>query len=177
MSEKQAANGITVNVEGRVLVMERIFNAPRSLVFKAFSEPEQLADWWGPKGWQTENLKFKFQPEGIWHYCMRCTDENQGEFYGQESWGKAVYHEIIVPEKIVFTDTFADKEGNAVDGMPEILVTMNFAEHEGKTNLITRSQFTSPETLQQVMNMGVVQGFASQFECLDDLLKKLQQIK
>ncbi|OAH63138.1 hypothetical protein AWH49_07320 [Domibacillus aminovorans] len=105
MSENKITNSMTTNIEGQVLVMERIFNAPRGLVFKAFSEPERLASWWGPRGWQTENRKFEFKPNGVWHYCMRCIDENQGEFYGQESWGKAVYHEIIVPEKIVYTDT------------------------------------------------------------------------
>ncbi len=173
MSENKVTNSMTTNIEGQVLVMERIFNAPRGLVFKAFSEPERLASWWGPRGWQTENRKFEFKPNGVWHYCMRCIDENQGEFYGQESWGKAVYHEIIVPEKIVYTDTFVDEKAKAVEGMPEILVTMIFNEHEGKTKLITRSQFASIETLQQVMDMGVVQGFASQFDRLDDLLKEL----
>jgi uncharacterized protein YndB with AHSA1/START domain len=92
---------------------------------------------------------------------MRCTDKNQGEFFGQESWGKAVYQEIIAPEKIVYTDVFADQEGNAVDGMPEMLITMNFVNTKGKTKLITRSQFASIEALQQVMAMGAVQGMAS----------------
>lgn len=172
MSENEVTNSMTTNVEGRVLVMERMLNAPRSHVFKAFSEPELLANWWGPKGWQTENRKFEFKPNGVWHFCMRCTDENQGDFFGQESWGKAVYHEIIVPEKIVYTDTFADEEGNAVDGMPEIQITMNFVEHKGKTKLITRNQFASIETLQQIMEMGIVQGFSSQFDRLDELLRR-----
>lgn len=174
MSENKVTNSLTTNVDGRDLVMERIFNAPRDLVFEAFSETEHLENWWGPRGWKTENRIFVFKPNGIWHYCMRCTDENQGEYYGQESWGKAVYHEIIVPEKIVYTDTFVDEEGNALDGMPEILVTMKFVEHEGKTKLITHSQFTSIETLQQVIDMGLVQGFASQLDRLNVLLEELQ---
>lgn len=174
MSENKMTKSMTTNVEGRVLVIERIFNAPRDLVFKAYSEPEHLANWWGPSGWQTEIHKFEFKPSGVWHYCMRCTDENQGEFFGQESWGKSVYQEIIVPEKIVYTDVFADQEGNAVDGAPEMLITINFVEHEGKTKLITRSQFASTEALKEVMDMGVVQGMTSQFERLDDLLEDLQ---
>lgn len=107
---------------------------------------------------------------------MRCTDENQGEFYNQESWRKAVYQEITVPVKIVLTDMFADEEGNAADGMPVILVTLTFVEHEGKTKLIMRSRFASVEGLQQVMGMGIVQGCASQFYRLDDLLDKLQEL-
>jgi uncharacterized protein YndB with AHSA1/START domain len=176
MSENKITDNITTNVEGRDLIMERIFAAPWDLVFNAFSKPEQLASWWGPKGWQTENREFNFKPDGVWHYCMRCTDENQGEFYGQESWGKAVYQEIIVPEKIVLTDMFSDEEGNAADGMPVTLVTLTFVEHKGKTKLIMSSRFASVEGLQQVMEMGVVQGCASQFYRLDDLLEKLQQI-
>jgi len=164
---------LVTKVEGRELVMERIFDAPRDLVFKVFSESDHLAKWWGPKGWQTENRKFEFKPNGVWHYCMRCIDKNQGDFYGQESWGKAVYHEIIEPEKIVYTDMFVDEDGNAVDGMPELLVTMMFVEHEGKTNIITRSRFASVEALQQVMDMGVVQGVTSQYERLDDYLDEL----
>lgn len=174
MAENRASNRLTWNVEGRDLVMERIFEAPRDLAFKVFSEPEHLANWWGPGGWQTEIHKFEFKPNGVWHYCMKCTDENQGEFYGQKSCGKAVYHEMIEPEKIVYTDTFVDEEGNAILGTPEIHVTIKFEEHNGKTKLITRSQFSSAEILQQIMDMGVVQGCASQYECLDDYLIEIQ---
>lgn len=68
-------------------------------------------------------------------------------------------------------DMFADEEGNAAEGMPVTLVTLTFVEHEGKTKLIMRSRFASAEGLQQVMGMGIVQGCASQFYRLDDLLK------
>lgn len=175
MSENKLKNSLTTNVEGRVLVIERIFNAPRSLVFQAFSDGEHLANWWGPRGWQTENRKFEFKPGGVWHYCMKCTDKNQGDFYGQESWGKAVYHEIVVPEKIVYIDMFADEEGQPTEGMPELKITMNFIEQEGQTKIITRSEFASVEDLKRIMDMGVVQGMASQFECLDELLEELQK--
>ncbi len=98
MSVDKVTNSLTANVEGRDLVMERIFNAPRGLVFEVFSEPEHLVNWWGPQGWQTEISRFEFKPNGIWHYSLRCTDENQGEFYGQVAWSKAIYREIIVPD-------------------------------------------------------------------------------
>jgi len=88
MSDNKVTNNITTNVEGRDLVMERIFDRQRDLVFKAFSNSERLASWLGPRGWQTENREFKFKPDGVWHYCMRCTDENQGEFHGKNLGGK-----------------------------------------------------------------------------------------
>ncbi|MFB5089102.1 SRPBCC domain-containing protein [Psychrobacillus sp. PGGUH221] len=173
MSENKSTNELTTFTEGKVLVMERIFNAPRSLVFEAFSDSERLESWWGPKGWKTINRQFEFKPEGVWHYCMTCEDENQGDFYGQESRGMAIYHEIVAPEKIVYTDMFADDKGNAIAGMPELLVTMIFTEDGDKTKLITRSEFATLENLQQVLDMGVVQGTSSQYERLDDLLKNI----
>ncbi|MGP4109247.1 SRPBCC family protein [Virgibacillus sp. L01] len=167
-------NKLSHRTEGRTLVMERMFEAPRDLVFKAFSEPDHLGNWWGPKGWETESLKFEFKPGGAWHYCMRCTDKNQGEFYGQESWGKTVYEEISAPEKIVYTDVFSDEEGNSADSMPETHVTMNFIDQGEKTKLITRSQFESVEALQKIVDMGVVEGTGSHYRCLDDYLKQIQ---
>lgn len=131
MPDNKVTNNIRTSLEGRDLVMEGIFDGPRDLVFKAFSNSERFASWWGPSGWQTENREFNFKPDGVWHYCMRCKDEKQGEFYGQESWGKAVYQEIIVPEKNVYTDMFAGEEGNSAGGMPVTLVTMTFVENEG----------------------------------------------
>ncbi|MET1031452.1 SRPBCC domain-containing protein, partial [Domibacillus tundrae] len=80
----------------------------------------------------------------------------------------------VEPEKIVYTDSFSDAEGNTMEEMPSIQITILFVEHEDNTKLIVRSQFASAEALQQVMDMGVVQGFSSQFDGLDDLLKALQ---
>ncbi|MET3699804.1 uncharacterized protein YndB with AHSA1/START domain [Bacillus oleivorans] len=173
MSENKTSN-LTVQVEGRDLIMERVFDAPRDLLFKVYSEPEHLENWWGPQGWQTKNKKFEFKPGGVWHYCMTCMDRNQGEFYGQESWGKGTYQEIIEPEKIVYIDQFSDEEGNVPENMPEMLISLTFVEQGAKTKLIIRTQFASAEELQKVLDMGVVQGFESQIERLDELLKEIQ---
>ncbi|SEQ48867.1 Uncharacterized conserved protein YndB, AHSA1/START domain [Virgibacillus subterraneus] len=167
-------NKLSYRTEGRTLVMERVFEAPRDLVFKAFSESDHLENWWGPEGWKTESRKFEFKPGGVWHYCMRCTDKNQGDFFGQESWNKSVYEEISAPEKIVYTDVFSDEEGNSTVGMPETRVTMNFIDQGEKTKLIARSQFDSVEALQKVVDMGVIEGIDSQYRCLDDYLKQIQ---
>jgi len=69
-------------VEGNTLVVERSFNAPRELVFEAFSTPAHLETWWGPTGWKTEIRTFEFEPGGTWHYCMTCVDKGQGDYYG-----------------------------------------------------------------------------------------------
>ena len=91
--------------EEQILVLERTFDAPRDLVFAMFKEPEHLKHWWGPNGWDLPVCQMDFRPGGIWHYCMKCMDQNQSEFYGMESWGKAVYKDIDEPEKIIYVIT------------------------------------------------------------------------
>ncbi|MCK6255538.1 SRPBCC domain-containing protein [Fictibacillus sp. KIGAM418] len=174
MSVNYGTKSLKTAVEGKVLMIERVFNAPKDIVFKAFSQPEHLSRWWGPKGWETDIRQFDFQPGGVWLYCMKCVDKNQGDFYGQESCGKAVYQEIVAPEKVVYKDFFTDGEGNEMEGMPGMLVTLEFTEYEGATKVITRSEFVTEEALKQVKDMGVVEGFSSQMERLDDLLEQLQ---
>ncbi|SEB05711.1 Uncharacterized conserved protein YndB, AHSA1/START domain [Thalassobacillus cyri] len=173
MNENKVSSQMKHRVEGKDLVVERMFNAPRDLVFKAFSEPDHLASWWGPKGWDTTIYRFEFEPNGVWHYCMRCIDKDQGDFYGQESWGRSVFHEIISPEKIVYTDVFADEKGNPVPNAPEMFITLKLEEHQCKTKLILRTQFKSEEELPKVMDMGMVKGLASHYEELDEYLKQL----
>jgi uncharacterized protein YndB with AHSA1/START domain len=124
----------------RDLVVTRVFDAPREVVFRAWTEPEHLKRWWGPKGFTTPVCKIDFRPGGAFHYCMRSPE-------GQEYWGLGVYREIVAPERIVYTDAFADAEGNPVaperygissSHPQETLVTVTFAEHEGKTRLTVR---------------------------------------
>lgn len=57
--------------DDRVLVLERIFDAPRTLVFEMFNEPEHLKHWWGPVGWELPVCHADFRPGGIWHYCIK----------------------------------------------------------------------------------------------------------
>ncbi|KHE67093.1 SRPBCC domain-containing protein [Halobacillus sp. BBL2006] len=174
MSEHEAASGLSTHIDGRVLVLERTFNAPQNMLFQAYSDPDRLTSWWGPKGWETENRTFEFKPEGTWHYCMRCTDKSQGDFYGQESWGKAIFHEIAEPQKIVYTDVFSDEEGNAVSGMPEMEIMIEFKENGEKTRLVVTTEFATEEQLKEILGMGMIEGFNSQLDRLDDLLEKQQ---
>lgn len=172
MSEKQVFDHLVYYTEGNNLVIERKFSAPREAVFKAYSDSARIEAWWGPEGWKTNNASFDFKQKGIWHYCMHCTDENQGDFFGQESWGLAVYKKIVVPEEIVYTDAFSDKEGSVASGMPEMLITASFKEEGQQTFIEITSGFASEEALKQVLEMGVVQGMESQFSRLDSLLAK-----
>jgi uncharacterized protein YndB with AHSA1/START domain len=165
---------MVTKVEGAAYILEREFSAPRELVFRAFSEAEHLKMWWGPRGWEVTVCNVDFRPGGVWHYCMKCMDENQGEFYGMESWGKAVYREIDEPGTIVYTDYFSDEEGNEAEGMPPSDIHMAFQEQEGKTRIICRSIFESPQALQEVLKMGMEQGITETWDRLEEYLTTLQ---
>lgn len=167
-------NKMISKVEDQELTLERVFDAPRELVFKAFSEAEHLKHWWGPRGWTLTVCNVDFRPGGIWHYCMKCIDENQGDFYGYESWGKAVYQEIVEVEKIVYVDYFSDAEGNEKEEMPSCKVTITFVEHEGKTKLVSRAQYASAEELKAVLDMGMEQGITETWDRLAEHLQSLQ---
>src|SRR5260221_7120029 len=88
---------------GKELVITRVFNAPRDVVFKMWTEAKHLGKWWGPKGFNIIVKKFELQPGGIFHYCMA------GD--GFEMWGRVVSLEIVEPEKMVFFISFSDNDG------------------------------------------------------------------
>ncbi|TCZ75490.1 SRPBCC domain-containing protein [Paenibacillus albiflavus] len=168
-------NAIISNVENdRVLVLERVFDAPRDLVFQMFKEPEHLKRWWGPKGWEIPVCTVDFRPGGVWHYCMKCVDQNLGEFYGMESWGKGVYKEIAEPEMFIYNDYFSDAEGNINESMPSTLIKMEFIDLGGKTRLVCRSEYISAEALKTVMDMGMLQGITETWNRLGELLDSLK---
>jgi uncharacterized protein YndB with AHSA1/START domain len=157
------------------LVITRTFDAPRELVFKAFTEPEHLKHWWGPKGYTMNVAKLDLRPGGVFHYSQRSPE-------GQEMWGKFVFREIVEPEKLVYTNSFSDEEGNTIRApfsptWPlEILNTLTFTEHEGKTTLTMRGvPLTATEeelkTFKAAHDM-VQKGFAGTFDQLADYLAR-----
>ena len=86
------------------LEITRIFDAPRELVWKAWTDPEIVTKWWGPKGFTSPACKIDFRVGGQYLYCMRSPD-------GWEGWSGGEYCEIIVPEKIVSVLFYADQNG------------------------------------------------------------------
>src|SRR5512139_1991411 len=89
------------------LVIERIFNAPRELVWKAWTDPEMLVRWWGPKNFTAPACLLDFRVGGKYLYCMRSPE-------GKDYWSTGTFTEIIPFEKIVQTDSFADEHGSVV---------------------------------------------------------------
>ena len=109
----------------RTLVITRIFDAPRSLVFNAWTEPAHRMRWWGLKGFTVTSCEMDLRPGGAWRLSMRSPE-------GREDRQVGIFREIVPPERLVFTYAFEGAAGNLGH---ETLVTVTFAEHEGKTKL------------------------------------------
>jgi uncharacterized protein YndB with AHSA1/START domain len=158
---------VATNLEDRTMVVERTFDAPREIVFRAWSEADRLKEWWGPKGWTLPVCNIDFRPGGVWHYCM----EGPG---GEKSWGRAVYDEIVPPERIVYTDAFSDEQGGIAPGMPVMKIVIDFVDEGGKTKIVSRTEFDSREALESILQMGVVEGLTETWDRLEEYLAKSQ---
>jgi uncharacterized protein YndB with AHSA1/START domain len=126
------------------LVIERVFDAPRKLVWRAWTEPEQMMKWWGPETFTSPVCEVDFRVGGKFLVSMRSPDFNDGK----DIWSTGVYKEIVPLERIVCTDSFADEHGNVVsgsdygmEGVPlEMLLTVTFDDLGGKTRLTLRHE-------------------------------------
>ena len=121
----------------REFVVTRTFDAPRDPVFKAWTEADRLARWFGPKGFTMLSTKLDLRPGGVFHYGMQSPD-------GKVMWGRWVFREVDPPGRLVFVASFSDDAGGvtrhpfALEWPREVLSTLTFAEHDGKTTLTMR---------------------------------------
>lgn len=154
---------VSADRQAGTLSMERVFDAPRDLVWKAYTEADRIEKWWGPREWPTTVKRMEVRPGGIWHYCMTGPD-------GAQSWARSVYQEIVEPERLVYTDAFSDAEGTINEQMPALTVVVEFIDEGGKTRVRSTSQMATPKELETLLNMGVVEGMS---ETLDRLAEYL----
>jgi uncharacterized protein YndB with AHSA1/START domain len=118
--------------DDHTLVIKRILDAPRERVFAAWIDPEQAPRWWGPRGCTTVSYDMDVRVGGTWRRVMRGPE-------GTEHQSRAVYREIVPPERLVFT--FRWERGGAAGHGPETLVTVTFAElGPGRTELTLRQE-------------------------------------
>jgi uncharacterized protein YndB with AHSA1/START domain len=145
--------------EDGVLVITRLFDAPRHIVFKAWTEPEHFARWFSPKDSTMPFCKMDVRAGGVLHFC---------HLHGHEKvWVKGTYHEVADPERIGFTCFFSDEAGNRIErpGFPtEMRIEVAFAEEAGKT-IITIWHHGL------VLDQGEVQGWAESLDRLEGYLK------
>jgi uncharacterized protein YndB with AHSA1/START domain len=109
----------------RTLVLSRIFDAPRVRVFQAWTDPDQVAQWWGPEGFVTTSCQMDIRPGGAFRFCMRSPA-------GTDHWKRGAYREIVEPERIVFSFAWEDP-----DGQPghETVITVRFEAIGAQTRL------------------------------------------
>ena len=140
------------------MVVTRVFDAPRELVWKAWTDPKYVKQWWGPKGFTTPVCKIDFRVGGKFLYCMKTPD-------GQECWNGGEFHEIVPHEKIVSSMYFSDSEGNkiepaelgieheAIEGAHDVVL------FEDLGNGQTRLTFIGNETMQNAIESGQLEGW------------------
>jgi uncharacterized protein YndB with AHSA1/START domain len=150
-----AANLVTEPAD-RVLKIERVFDAPRSLVFKAWTEPEHIAKWWGPRGFTSTVLKSDLRPGGAYRIHMLGPDGDH--------WTQGIYREVVPPERLVMVGSWADAQGNPT--RPETTLTLLFEDLGGKTRLTLHNAVFESVTARD-LHQG---GWASSLDCLAEYL-------
>jgi uncharacterized protein YndB with AHSA1/START domain len=126
-----------MNQATREIVITRVFNAPRERVWQAWTEPERIKCWWGPRGFTTPYYAIDLQVGGKYLNCMRSSA-------GEDYWSTGTYLEVVTHEKLVSTDSFADKDGNivpasaygiSVEWAADAQIALTFEDLAGKTRL------------------------------------------
>lgn len=143
----------------RVLVITREFDAPPSLVFKAWTDRDHLMQWFGPREFTMTMCQMDQRPGGIYRFGMRSAA-------GTEHWIKGVYREILEPEKLAFTYAWTDSEGNPT--RPETLMVLTFDDEHGKTRFTLHQSVFESVTACDMHR----QGWNSSLDRLADLLCK-----
>jgi uncharacterized protein YndB with AHSA1/START domain len=146
----------------REIVMTRVFDAPRILVFEAYTKPELLKRWlFGPDGWSFAVCEIDLKVGGKYRYVWRHSD-------GREMGMGGVYREIVPPERLVCTELFDEDWTGG-----EALGTIVFTEKDGKTTLTQTMRYASREARDNVLKSGMEQGMAAGFDRLDALLPSI----
>jgi uncharacterized protein YndB with AHSA1/START domain len=165
----------TINETERMTIT-RVFDAPRALVWKAWTDPKYVMQWWGPKGFTAPFCQIDFRVGGKFLCCMRSPD-------GQEFWNAGEYHEIVPEEKIVSSMYFADSKGNKVEAAEYGIeheairdaydVTLFEDFGEGQTKLT----FIGNEPMESAKNSGQVEGWNQILEKIAGVIAEMVQSK
>ncbi|RBL89994.1 SRPBCC family protein [Chitinophaga flava] len=147
----------------RELVIHRTFDAPRELVFKAWTEPELLIKWWGPKGFTNTFHEIDVRPGGVWRYTMHSAE-------GQHFENRITYSAVEPPYRLAYL------HDSGIDNDPDRFeVDINFEEQHGKTHLTMRSTFLSAEILEKIVKeYGAVEGAHQTLDKLEAALATMQ---
>ena len=143
----------------REVVLTRVFDAPRELVYDALTKPELLKRWFGPRGWSLVVCEVDLRVGGAWRFVLRGPD-------GSEMGMRGVYRELVRPERTVHTESFDDYPGESV-------VTGVLVERDGKTTLTANVLYESKEIRDAVISSGMEHGAAETYDKLAELLPSI----
>lgn len=138
----------------------RVFNAPREVVFGAFTNPELVAQWWGPKSLTTTVDELEPRAGGRWRFVHHDAEGNEYGFHG-------VYHDVVTPERMVYTFEFEGMPGHV------LMETVTFEDLGAQTRVTTSSVFQSVEDRDGMISSGAEEGARESWDRLDALLTAL----
>jgi uncharacterized protein YndB with AHSA1/START domain len=142
------------------IVMSRVFDAPRSLVFEAHTNPEHLPHWMtGPEGWSMPVCEIDLRPGGSWRFVWRQSDGSEMEMQG-------AYREVDPPERLISTESWGGD-------WPETLNTLVLTEEDGKTRITQTILYPSKEARDAALGTGMKDGVSMSFDRLADYLRSL----
>jgi uncharacterized protein YndB with AHSA1/START domain len=147
----------------REIVLRRVFDAPRRMVFDALTKPELLKRWFGARGWNLVVCEVDLRVGGTWRFVSRGPD---GTDMGQGG----VYSEIVPPDHLVYTELFDDQSYPG-----ESLITHDFVEQNGRTTLTSTLRYASREGRDIVLSYPMERGVAEGYDRLDELLAEVLQ--
>jgi uncharacterized protein YndB with AHSA1/START domain len=162
--------------EAERMVITRVFDAPREIVWTAYTDPHYVMQWWGPKGFTSPVCKMDFRVGGKFLCCMRTPD-------GQEFWNAGEYHEIVPHEKIVSSMYFSDAKGNKVEAAEygieheAIEDAFDVVTFEDMGNGQTKLTFVGNETLENAKASGQVEGWNQVLDKMAAVIAELAQAK
>ena len=144
----------------RKIVIERSFDAPRELVFKAYTNPNHIPEWWGPENLTTVVESMELKVGGVWRFIQRDSAGKEYAFSG-------VYHEIVFPSRLVFSFEFEGMKGHI------LMQTIKFEETEGRTKITTTVPYQSIQDLEGMLNAGMEKDNNESMDRFAELLAKL----
>ncbi|MXQ52496.1 SRPBCC family protein [Shimazuella alba] len=155
---------ITKNLKNRELIVERNIAVSRKLAWQGWTLPEHIENWWGPKNWSTTVYEMDVRAGGIWRYRIAPNDGKD-----EEARCKATYTQVMEQSKLVYTDTFVDRDWNAVEGS-EMHTSVTFEDENRSTKLTITTQFASVEDLDSAETIGMIEGFTDALDRLEKYL-------
>jgi uncharacterized protein YndB with AHSA1/START domain len=142
------------------IVITRVFDASPDVVFKAFTDPNLIPNWWGPRRYETIVDRAEIRPGGSWRFLNRDADGNEYAF-------KGVYHDVVAPERVVQTFEFEGAPGQVA------LETATFEEVDGKTKCVAQSVFQSVEARDAMVKSGMEEGARETWDRLAEVIHNL----